>query len=142
MKSAKKGITRFGVALETPLLKKFDALLKKLPHTNRSKAISDLVRERMGREVLENPGQEVVGVITLIYDHHKRTLDDTLVEIQHHHLGLVKSSMHLHLDSEHCLEILALMGTARAIRDLYTTLAGLKGVKHFSLSLAPYDKLV
>jgi CopG family nickel-responsive transcriptional regulator len=76
----------------------------------------------------------------MVYDHHQRMLEDKLIDIQHNHLGLVCSSMHVHLDSEYCLEILALQGKVGVLKELAGALAALKGVKYSSLSLAPHDK--
>lgn len=130
----KGNLVRFGVALERELLKKFDALLRDLHYTNRSKAIADLIRNRLVEEDWLKGNKTGVGVITLVYDHHQRELDNKLIDIQHHHLGTVLSSMHVHLDKNLCLEILAVRGNAISIKKLAGKLGGLKGVKHTSVT--------
>ena len=40
-------ITRFGVAMDDELLKKFDRLIRKKGYRNRSEAIRDLVRDNI-----------------------------------------------------------------------------------------------
>ncbi len=76
------GIVRFGVSLEKELLEKFDILIKEKKYPNRSEAIRDLIRENLvKKEWIE--GKEVAGAITLVFDHHKRELVNTLTDVQH-----------------------------------------------------------
>ncbi|MCD6384920.1 nickel-responsive transcriptional regulator NikR [Candidatus Sumerlaeota bacterium] len=135
----KSNLVRFGVALDRGLLERFDTLLRSLHYTNRSKAIADLIRERLVEEDWLKGNKMGVGVITLVYDHHKYQLDNKLIDIQHHHLGLVLSSMHVHLDKNLCLEILAVRGNAVSIKKLAGKLGGLKGVRHTSISFTTTD---
>ena len=44
-------ITHFGVSMASHLLEPFDALIEMQGYTNRSEAIRDLVRDRLGEEV-------------------------------------------------------------------------------------------
>jgi len=81
-------IVRFGVSLEKELLDKFDRLIKETKYPNRSEAIRDLIRENLvKREWVE--GKEVAGSITLVFDHHKRELMNTLTDIQHDFYQLI-----------------------------------------------------
>jgi len=124
---------RFSVSIEADLIEAFDALCKRRGWTNRSEAIRDAIR----RQLVEHEwaaGEEVVGVITLLYDHHRAGLAKKLTEIQHHALDAVISTTHVHIDEENCLEFLAVRGEARAIERLAHRLIGLKGVKHGELT--------
>ena len=126
-------IVRFGVSMEEELLSRFDGLIRALGYANRSEAIRDLVRERLVRHEWE-AGVEVVGVIVLLYEHHKRELSDELIDLQHHHHELIIATMHVHLDADNCLEILAVRGPGPEIQRLFELLRGLKGVKHGQLA--------
>ena len=128
-------LTRFGISMENQLLSRFDSLIKKLGYTNRSEAFRDLVRNRLVEEEWrqDNGDQITVGTITLIYDHHQRELSDRLTEHQHQHHNLVISTMHVHLDHDHCLEVLVVKGTSHKIQTFAGQLIGLKGVKHGKL---------
>jgi CopG family nickel-responsive transcriptional regulator len=126
-------ITRFGVAMDEELLANFDELIRQQGYANRSEALRDLVRERLVRREWEE-GTEVVGVIILLYDHHKRELVDRLIDSQHEHHELILSTMHIHLDEANCLEILAVRGEGREIEQLAGQLSSLKGVKHGQLA--------
>jgi CopG family nickel-responsive transcriptional regulator len=72
---------RFGVSLEKKLLDEFDTLIKRKNYSNRSEAFRDLIRQELVKEEWIKSG-EVVGAITLVYDHHKRELINKLTDIQ------------------------------------------------------------
>lgn len=126
-------LVRFGVSMDEELLGRFDELIAELGYANRSEALRDLVRDRLVQREWE-AGAEVVGVIILLYDHHKRELADRLTDLQHDHHHLVFSTMHIHLDQDNCLEILAVHGPGAQIQRLADLLIGLKGVKHGKLA--------
>ena len=132
-------IVRFGVSLEKELLEKFDKLSKEKQYPNRSEAIRDLIREELvKREWIE--GKEVAGSITLVFDHHKRELMNTLTDIQHDFYQLIISSQHVHLDHDNCLEIIVVRGKPRGVKNLADKLRATKGVKYGALSIATTGK--
>ena len=132
-------IVRFGVSLEKELLDKFDRLIKETKYPNRSEAIRDLIRENLvKREWVE--GKEVAGSITLVFDHHRRELMNTLTDIQHDFYQLIISSQHVHLDYANCLEIIVVRGRPRGVKELADKLRATKGVKYGALSIATTGK--
>ncbi|MBN2356165.1 nickel-responsive transcriptional regulator NikR [candidate division KSB1 bacterium] len=126
-------VTRFGISLEPDLLRRFDRLIRNKGYGNRSEAIRDLIRETLVQQEWENETHEHVGTITLIYDHHSHDVGEKLTDIQHDHHHTVLSTMHIHLDHDHCLEVLAVKGTGKLVRRLADELISLKGVKHGKL---------
>ncbi|MDD5109311.1 MAG: nickel-responsive transcriptional regulator NikR [Candidatus Omnitrophica bacterium] len=128
-------IARFGVSLDKGLLGKFDKLIESKSYTNRSEAFRDLIRQELvKKEWLD--AHEVVGAITLIYDHHKRELVNTLLDIQHEFGSCIISSQHIHIDHNNCLEILAVKGSPEKVQRLSENLKAVKGVKHSTLSMS------
>ena len=124
-----KKLVRFGVSLDHHLLDEFDELIARKQYATRSEAIRDLLRDSLvGQQWNEN--QETVGTITMVYDHHVRSLTDKLVETQHRFTHAILSGMHVHLDHDHCLEVLVVRGKGREVRKLADLLIGTKGVKH------------
>ena len=132
-------LVRFGVSLEHPLLQAFDRLIRRKHYSNRSEAIRDLIRETLvEQEWGEN--KETVGTITMVYDHHVRDLTNKLIDLQHEHHGLVLSVMHVHLDAQHCIEVLVVRGKSSAVRSVADRLIGTKGVKHGKLTMTTTGK--
>ena len=127
-------LVRFGVAMEAPLLRKFDRLIARRGYANRSEAIRDLARRELVQQQWADARADAVGTITLVYDHGTRELDAALVDIQHRHHRLVTSSMHVHLTAHTCMEVLVVRGKAKAIQSLADRLIAIKGVRHGKLT--------
>lgn len=132
VKSPGMGLVRFGVSLDEELLKRFDSEVVRRGYSSRSEAIRDLIRERLVQREWEE-GEEVVGVITLVYDHRVREIEARLTDIQHGYHGMILSTMHIHLDHRNCLEIVAVRGKGSEVEDLAAKLIGLRGVRHGKL---------
>ncbi len=128
-------ISRIGVAIDTDLLRKFDALIAKRGYTNRSEAFRDLIRDDLVEAAWQSPDSLVAGTVTLVYDHHVRQLTDKLTEMQHDFHDHVLSTLHVHLDHDHCLEVLVVRGKAAVVRRFAETLIATKGVKHGRLTI-------
>ena len=136
-----KQVVRFGVSLEKELLRRFDFLIREKRYLNRSEAIRDLIRENLVKTEWIK-GEKVAGVITLVYDHHKRELVNTLTDIQHHYHSLIISTQHIHLDEDNCLEVVVVKGKPKAAESLANRLKATKGVKHSSLIMTTIGKHV
>lgn len=123
-------VIRFGVSTDERLLGRFDALIAEKGYVNRSEAVRDLIRNALVEERWSVGDEEAVGTVTLVYDHHSTDLSDKLTEHQHTHHHEIISTLHIHLDSHHCLEVVVLRGVAREIKRIADGLIGTKGVKH------------
>jgi CopG family nickel-responsive transcriptional regulator len=132
-------LIRYGISLPEVLSRKFDLLVKKKKYTNRSEAIRDLIRHALVEEEIQS-NVDVVAVVNLLYNHHKRELSERLTELQHKHHHLVLSSMHVHLDHINCLETIVMQGMSQEIKQLADLLISSKGVKHGKLSLTSTGK--
>ena len=133
-------ITRFGISLESPLLKRFDSLIRKKGYASRSEAIRDLIRDSLVTEEWESSTSEIAGTITLVYSHDTRELSDNLNDLQHHYHQLIASTMHIHLDGHNCLEVIVVKGKAKDIKVIADRLIGTKGVKHGKLAVTTTGK--
>jgi CopG family transcriptional regulator, nickel-responsive regulator len=125
--TAMSKLVRFGVAVEDDLLRRFDQVIGAKGYATRSEALRDLMRERLVEEEWRTD-EETVGVVTLVYDHSVRELQERLTELQHGLAGQVISTLHVHLDARHCLEVILVRGTGRRLGDFADHLVGLKGV--------------
>src|ERR1700676_2491990 len=111
-------LSRIGVAIDSKLLKKFDHLIGKRGYTNRSEAFRDLIRDELVQQAWESPDSEVVGTVTLVYDHHVRMLNEKLTDMQHDHHQQILSTLHVHLDHDNCLEVLVVKGKAQHVQAI------------------------
>ena len=130
-------LVRFSVAVPEEMLAGFDALIARRGDArNRSEAIRDLMRAALVRENLRTPDEQVIGSLTMIYDHHTGDLTRRLDEVQHDYTDEIVSTMHVHLDHHNCLEILALRGKGARVYEIADKLLGLRGVHHGELTFA------
>jgi CopG family nickel-responsive transcriptional regulator len=126
-------ITRFGVSFETNLLEKFDQLIKEKGYHNRSEAIRDIVRDKLIEEIKHHEDQEVVGTLTLVFNHHVREVEDKLTSIEHNYHQAIISSLHVHLDKDYCLEVVVMRGKSKLVQQIADYLISLRGIKHGKL---------
>ena len=132
--SHEEGAIRFSVSLPAPLARELDSMVLQQGYTNRSLALADMIRARLV-EHHQNLGGEIAGTITLLFDHHKPSLQRMLTDVQHDHTDLIVSALHVHLDHDNCLEVLVVRGDSSRIRALCDALVGAKGVKHGNLTV-------
>ena len=126
-------LTRFGISIDDRLLQRFDEMTRQKGYINRSEAIRDLIRAALVEDRWARGEEEIVGTVTLVYDHHTRDLSEKLTEQQHSHHDDIVSTLHVHLDAHHCLEVVVVRGKARDVKRLADELIGTKGVKHGKL---------
>jgi len=128
-------LKRFSVSLEEELLAEFDRHIKQRQYSNRSEAVRDLIRKEFVREEWEED-REVVGVISLVYDHHQHLLQGKITRAQHDFHHLIVSTTHIHMDHHNCLEVVIVRGSARSVQDLAEQLTALRGVKNGNLAMS------
>ena len=127
-------LARFGVAMDEDLLMRFDGLVaRRGVAANRSEAVRDLVRDALVDAECEDSSGEIVGTVTMVFDHRASDLSDKLDALQHAHFDQIVSSMHVHLDAHNCLEVIVVRGTSGNVRAIADGLIGTKGVKHGKL---------
>jgi CopG family nickel-responsive transcriptional regulator len=134
---------RIGVSLPDNLLERFDEIIKKRGYSSRSEGIRDAIRNYIIHyDWMNEVVGERIGIISLIYEHDQRGLVSSLTEIQHEHSDLIKSSVHVHLDHDNCLEIIVSEGEGKRVKELAEQMMALKGVKYVKLStVSPNIKL-
>ena len=132
-------LVRFGVSVDNQLIQQFDRHIARRHYTNRSEALRDLIRDALvGQEWDQD--KETVGTITFVYDHHVRDLTSKLTRIQHDYHGHILTGMHVHLDHDHCLEVLVVKGKGSVIKKVADALISVKGVKHGKLTMTTTAK--
>ena len=128
-------LIRLSISLEKPLCEKLDKMVKTSGYSNRSEYIRDLIRDRMVSEQWEK-SEEVLGTITLIYNHHQRELSEKITDIQHDHHDQVLASTHVHLTHDICAEMIMVKGAAESISRLADILRQQRGVLHSGLTMS------
>lgn len=128
-------LVRLSISLEQPLLDQLEKLVQRCRYENRSEFIRDLIRQRLVEDQWTG-AKDVVGTITLVYDHEARHLSDRLIDIQHEHHEDVLATTHVHLSHHICAEMIMVRGAADRIRLLTETLRQQRGVLHAALAMS------
>jgi CopG family nickel-responsive transcriptional regulator len=134
------GLARFGVSIDSQLIRKFDDLIARKGYATRSEAIRDMIRDTLVEQEWESGEHETVGTITIVYNHHTRELEHALTDMQHQSFHQIVSALHVHLDARNCLEVLVVKGKSREIKKISDRLIGTRGVKHGKLTMTTTGK--
>lgn len=128
-------LVRLSFSIESALMERFDELVRLSGTENRSEFIRDMIRERLVQDAWKKD-EEVLGTLTLLFDHHVKGLTERLVAMQHEHDAQALASTHVHLDHHLCSEMILIRGRAGEVRDLAEKIRRLKGVLHAGLTLS------
>jgi CopG family transcriptional regulator, nickel-responsive regulator len=129
-------VVRFSVSLEGDLLEAFDRYCTEGKLATRSEAIRQLLREKLTTVAWMTDAVDVAASLTLVYDHHHTRLTDRMLELQHAQADRVVATLHVHLDHDLCMEMIALRGPAADLQHLASELSGLKGIHQAQLVIA------
>ena len=122
---------RFTISLDDHLAHEFDHLISQRGYATRSEAVRDLIRERLGSNLLDaKQAKFCVTTVTYVYDHHEATIVSRLLAIQHQHHDLVVSCLHTHLDHDNCLETVIMRGLTADVQSCAGQLIALRGVRN------------
>lgn len=127
---------RITMSMDETLASDFDELVRDRGYASRSEAMRDLLRREIeAHRQTRDAGSHCVANLSYVYNHHERKLAERLMETQHRHHDLVVSTMHVHLDHEHCLESVVLKGPSVAVRAFADHTQAERGVRHGLLNL-------
>lgn len=127
--------TRFSLSIAPELADALDVLVQQKGYPSRSQAVSEIIREHLVEHQSDHPHVEIVGTITLMYDHHKRNLTSALTDIQHGDHALIRSVLHVHVEHSLCMEVLAVCGPSGRVREMADRLITTKGIQHGRLTV-------
>ena len=66
-----------------------------------------------------------------------RAVTERVLSLQHDHHDLVVTSLHTHLDHDHCLETVVLRGPTPDVAIFSQLLIALRGVRHGNIHMVP-----
>jgi CopG family nickel-responsive transcriptional regulator len=112
--------------MESSLIEQLDALAAERG-CNRSELLRDLTRAEVSRTALDDR-VPAFAAVTLVYNHHVRELSERLTALQHDLGEQVRSTMHVHLDREHCLEVIVMRGRSDELKAVTGRMLGTRGV--------------
>lgn len=135
----KDDLVRFGIAMEPALIAELDALAE-ARQCNRSELLRDLARAEVSRARVAGRAP-AFATVTLVYNHHVRELSERLTNLQHELGEQVRSTMHVHLDRENCLEVIVMRGRSDQLKQVASRMVSTRGVIHGGAEYIAEDAL-
>lgn len=130
---------RFSISLDTGLLNSFDNYISNKNYSNRSEAVRDLIRQSLIKEEWERD-KMVMGVITVVYDHHQPKLQEKITAIQHDASCHIISATHVHMNHDNCLEVIIVKDLADSVANLSASLSAIRGIRDCQLIMTSTGK--
>lgn len=141
---------RFTISLDETLAAQFDEFIAERAYDNRSEAVRDLIRAKLGGATLQPapPGAQrdrhaaqlwCVATVSYIFDHREPTATARLLDLLHDHHDLVVTALRTHLDHDDCMETAVLRGPLDAVKACAESLVALRGIRHGNIHLVPLD---
>jgi CopG family nickel-responsive transcriptional regulator len=131
---------RFTISLDDKLAHAFDHWIADKGYANRSEAVRDLFRAELER-TRQSSAQSLdcVACLSYVFNHHERDLSERLTRLQHAHHDLSVSTLHAHLDHDHCIETVILRGPTAQVQQFADAVCAERGVHHGKLNLISVD---
>lgn len=121
-------VVRTAISLEPGELAALDRWVATRNSGSRSEAIRFLVRQATSDSSLGDPNADAVGTVMVLYDHRSPYVQRRLTAAQHRWGDHIRSSSHVHLEGDLCLEVMILAGQRREVERAAEDLRGVKGV--------------
>ena len=132
----KNTVNRVTIALDDQLLQQLDRKMLETQSENRSEFVRELLRDYLVNTAWSQSNTEMLGTITILYNHHQRELCAKLTKVQHDSPVKILASTHVHLSHELCAEMIMAVGMPQALHDLHHQIRRVRGVLHAALSMS------
>ncbi len=122
-------VVRFSISLPEELLQIMDKQFIDKGYASRSEFIRDLIRSKIIQEKWGDPEEQVLAVLSIVYNHHTSDLSEKMMQIQHMNIVNILCNLHIHISHEDCLEVIVLKGKTKEIQKINIEISGLRGIK-------------
>lgn len=127
-------LVRLSLSIEKPLYERLEKMVERSGYTNRSEFVRDMIRQQLVEREWDT-NAEVIGTVTLVYDHHRPNLTEKLTNLQHEHHTAILATTHVHLSHHLCAEMILIRAKAKDVQELADSLRQRKGVLHAGLTM-------
>ena len=129
---------RVTITIDDDLAEELDRFMAARGYANRSEAIRDLARGGLQQNGAGVDGKRpCVAALVYVYDHEARELPKRLTRSFHEHHDLAQATLHVHLDTESCLEVTVLKGQGAEVQQFANGVMAERGVRHGQVIYVP-----
>jgi len=132
---------RVTVTIDDDLMADLNQFVAKRGYQNRSEAVRDLARAAIQQAALDISGgtRRCIGAVIYVYDRSARQLTKRLIEVSEDGHDLSRTTLHIDLDHDRCMEVMVLRGRIEEVKRLSDQVIAQRGVRHGRLVLVPID---
>ena len=128
-------LVRFSISMPGDAARGLDQMSHQRGFANRSQCLTSIVRDQLVAHAGESGDKVMMGLVTFVYNHRKRNLQNRLTDIQHKRLKEIISIQLVHLENQQSLQVMLVQGPAQALRAIAKEIFSLKGVYQGALQL-------
>ncbi len=114
------------MAVDEPILKKFEEAAKRRGYSSKSEAFRDAMRDFVDTEEWGLPGGRNTLILAVLYDRDEPKVQLSLLRHKYEEIGTM---LHTHLDEVNCLEVLIAEGINTRLKEIVRNVRGIRGVK-------------
>jgi CopG family nickel-responsive transcriptional regulator len=133
--SKNEQLVRFSISMPGDAARALDQMAQDRGFANRSQCVTSIVRDQLVAHAGETGNAVMMGLITFVYSHRKRNLQNRLTDIQHAHSKEIISIQLVHLENQQSLQVMLVQGPAQSLRGIAKEIFSLKGVYQGALQL-------
>jgi len=128
-------IQRVSLSLPSDVFEGLEALAAHRGYSNRSLAVTDILREELVNHRRSDPEQVMAGTITLVYDESRPGLAEKLLLTFRRRLKEVVANLSVLLEGTMRMDVLIVQGPVGILEEILSELVALKGVETGKLTL-------
>ncbi|MCY4730789.1 nickel-responsive transcriptional regulator NikR [Natronomonas gomsonensis] len=133
-------MTVVSVSMPESLLDRLDEFADEHGYTGRSEVVREASRNLLGEfEDQKLEGRDLMGVVTVVFDHETSSAEQRMMEIRHEHEHTVVSNVHNHVGDHYCMELFVLEGELDEISTFVGKIRATNDVLSVDYSVIPVD---
>ncbi len=126
---------RTGISVPEDVFNEFERVVDELGVESRSRAITEAMLSYISEMSILRGEGVVAGAIVVMYDHGRGDTARIVTEAQHHAVDAVRSTVHIHVTHDLCVEVISVCGDAAKIREIVKTMENAPGIRSVRVAL-------
>ncbi|MES3518049.1 MAG: nickel-responsive transcriptional regulator NikR [Natronomonas sp.] len=133
-------MTVVSVSMPESLLDRLDEFAEEHGYTGRSEVVREASRNLLGEfEDKKLEGRELMGVVTVVFDHETSSAEERMMQVRHDYEDLVVSNVHNHVGDHYCMELFVLEGDLETISTFVGKIRATSDILSVDYSVIPVD---
>ena len=130
------------ISMPDDLEERIDEFAEQHGYTGRSEVVREAARALLSEfedDRLEE--RELMAVVTVLFDHNKRRVEEQMMHLRHDHESLVSANFHGHVGDHYCMELFVLEGSLDGISEFVGQVRATKDTLTVDYSVIPVDEI-